>query len=1807
MDAETVDVEGWGISMPDPAPARLRWRWHPRRIASAALALLAVIAASGAAPAPAVAACANPVACENALPGDPPSDWQVNGIGDSSIQGFATSMSVNVGQTEHFKIKTPSTAYHIDILRLGYYGGDGARKIAANITPSATLPQTQPACNVNATTGLIDCGNWGVSASWTVPADAVSGVYIAHLVRDDPQDQGGDSQIPFVVRNDAGHSGIVVKTADAAWEAYNTYGGNSLYSCDPNVACPAGNPLGYKAAFAVSYNRPFDGALTADQGASYLYYAEYQMIRFLEENGYDVSYIADSDVDRNGSLLLNHKLFISSGHDEYWSGNERANVQAALANGVNLAFFSGNEMFWKTRFGPSEDGTNTPYRTLTSYKETHFNGPVDPQDPPTWTGSWGDPRFSPPADGGTPANALTGQEFLVNSGTADITVPYQYSKLRIWRNTAVAGLAAGQSRTLAPGTGTLGYEWDVDADNGFRPPGEIDLSSTTVSNVQPFLDYGSTTGTGTETHHLTLYRAPSGALVFGAGTVQWAWGLDNTNAWGYFTTDPSGNPPDPVVQQATVNVFADMGVQPSTLISGLKPATQSTNTTAPTSTITAPAGGASYSDGTQVTISGNASDAQGVVAGVEVSTNGGTTWHPATLTTADGPNVNWSYSWTAQGNPRTTIMSRAADDSGNIEPPSSGVTVNVSCPCSLWGSATPGGAPDSGDGNAVNVGMKFKSDQYGWITGLRFYKTAADTGTHVGSLWTAGGTLLASATFTNESASGWQQVSLSNPVLITPNTTYVVSYLAPNGHYAVATSYFYPAPSPGLPGGGTTDNPPLHAISNVSSANGLFTYGTSTAFPVSSFQASNYWVDALFSPAPVPGQVTNVSATAGKAQATVSWSAPSGGGPVTTYTITPYIGSTAQPSTTVTGSPPATTATVRNLVAGQSYTFTVTAANPNGSGPASGASNAVTPSPQTPPSAPGSVSASAATSSAVVSWSAPSDDGGSSISGYTITPYIGSSAQTQIQVSNPSATSATVTGLTNGTTYTFTVTANNGVGASPESAPSGAVTPENTIFDFATPTIADAGDPSSVTLGVEFKADLAGWITGVRFYKAAANTGTHVGDLWSTNGTLLASATFTNESAAGWQQVTFSNPVTISAGTTYVASYYAPNGHYSVTSTGLSVSVDHPPLHALANSTAPNGVFAYGGNLFPSASYNASNYYVDAMFQPMPLPGQATSVSATAGKAQATVSWSAPSSGGPVTTYTITPYLGSTAQPSTTVTGSPPVTTATVRNLTGGQSYTFTVTASNPNGSGPASIASNSVTPSAATAPTAPGGVTATAATSSAVVSWGAPSDDGGSSLTGYTITPYIGSSAQAPIQVSNPAATSATVAGLTNGSAYTFTVTAKNAVGASPASAASDAVTPNDTIFDFATPTIADAGDGNALSLGVAFKSDVPGSVTGVRFYKAAANTGTHVGSLWSANGAPLASATFTNETASGWEEVTFSNPVEIAPGTTYVASYYAPNGHYSVSPGGFSSAVDHPPLHALANSATPNGLFTYGGASTFPTDSWNASNYYVDPVFAPNPQASPPSSPSNVTASPATASAQVSWTAPTNDGGSPITGFTITPYVGSSAQTPIQVQSASATSATLSGLTNGTSYTFRVTANNSVGASQPSAPSVAVTPEDTIFDFSTPLTLDSGDTTAATLGVKFVANVSGFVRGIRFYKAPSNTGTHVGALWDSSGNLLASATFTDESSSGWQDVTFSNPVAVTAGTTYVASYFAPNGHYSVTSGGLASAVNNPPLQAVSNSTSPNGVYTYGSSSAFPDSTYNSANYWVDVLFSTS
>ncbi len=648
---------------------------------------------------------ANAIVAENCKAGNPSTEWDIDTSGDPSIQGFATDISVDRGDTVHFKIDTDATDYRIDLFRLGYYGGMGARKVTT-IEPSAALPQEQPDCLVDPETRLFDCGNWARSASWDVPEEAVSGIYFARLVREDSIVAAGEtleawphaygasghgrlgneleepraSHIYFVVRDDDSRADVLFQTSDTTWQAYNRYGGTSTYGSFDRAA-PA------ERAYKVSYNRPF--ANRDYRAVNLVFNAEYPMVRWLERNGYDVTYFTGVDTDRRGEKLVDHKLFLSVGHDEYWSPQQRQHVEAARDAGVHLAFFSGNEIFWKIRWERSIDESGTPYRTLVCYKETHDGRKIDPAGD-VWTGTWRDGRpFNP--EGAQPENALIGQIFTVNAWRYDpILVPAEYGRLRFWRHTDIASLDVGETAVLRGAN--LGHEWDEDVDNGFRPGGVMHLSATTVDNVSYIQDHGSVYRSGTATHHLTLYRHESGALVFGAGTVQWSWGLDahhdNETALpsriaggrsGRFGkrnrsvrvgVDLRGT--DPRVQQATVNLFADMGVRPATLQTGLVSGTPSMDERAPESSITWPGESGELSAGRHL-VRGTAFDTGGgVVSAVEVSVDGGESWHPAS------GRKDWSYEWNVSPGARaTTIRSRAVDDSGNLETPGPGVRLRV--------------------------------------------------------------------------------------------------------------------------------------------------------------------------------------------------------------------------------------------------------------------------------------------------------------------------------------------------------------------------------------------------------------------------------------------------------------------------------------------------------------------------------------------------------------------------------------------------------------------------------------------------------------------------------------------------------------------------------------------------------------------------------------------------------------------------------------------------------------------------------------------------------------------------------------------------------------------------------------------------------------------------------------------------------------------------------------------------------------------------------------------------------------------------
>ena len=1558
------------------------------------------------------AAATNPIATENALAGTD-ADWNPQVL-DSSIEGFATEYSVNAGDTIGFKIRTASTNYRILVYRLGWYQGKGARRVA-NLRPSVTLPQTQPNPSVDSVTGLVDCSNWAVSASWQVPTSAVSGIYVANFERLDSQ--GGRNRALFVVRNDGRISDILVKTSDTTYQAYNTWGGNSLY----------GGSAYWGRATKVSYNRPS----SIDELENDFFYGEHPLVRWLERNGFDVSYCGSVDIERKPTELTKHKVFVSSGHDEYWSGAMRASVEAARDAGVNIVFMSGNEVFWRIRWEP--DSAGTPYKTLVCYKETLANAKIDPS--PEWTGTWRDKRFSPPSNGGNPENALTGTLFRainpLDSADFALSVPSQYKSLRIWRNTNIATLAAGQSATLSPAT--IGYEWDTDVDNGVRPAGLIRMSETTNVAAQVLQDEGATYIQAPLTHYLAMYRAPSGALVWGTGTVQWAWGLDD-----YHTNRPDVPVPTDVrMQQATLNVLADMGSQPATRQSDLVAATKSTDAIAPVSVISAPADGASVAVGTVVTITGTAVDSGGgVVAGVEVSVDGGQTWHPATGTST------WSYAFMPMTVGSRTLRSRAVDDSCNLETPSPGRTLigtQRAMPCSIWDNTAVPVVAAANDATRLELGVKFRTNLNGFVKGIRFYKGQGNLGQHVGKLYRNDGTLLASAIFVNETSTGWQTVQFAAPVPVAAGVTHVASYLAPSGRYGADVGYFATA----------RQFDPLRALaSGEDGPNGVYAVGG--GFPRQTYGSTNYWVDIVF------------DTDDGLNPSVVDLSPASGVGSVDASTVV--------------------AATFSEWVDPTKILFQLAA---------QGGANVA-----------GTTSYDATTRTARFTPSAP--------------------------LAAPVTYTATVSGAVDGAgnpmagpvSWSFTTA------GLPGSVPT-------SIWTSATvPAVASINDPNAIEVGLRFTSSIDGLVTALRFYKGPANSGSHVGHLWTLAGSLLGTVTFAQESSQGWQQANFAQPIAISKNQIYVASYHLTNGGYSADAGGFATSgVTRGPLRALsAGEAGANGVFAYGAGGFPTSSWGNANYWVDLVFTTPPdlsPPVVANVVPAPALQAVGP--------GEPIV-----------------VTFDEPVDPASL-NLTlsasGGGVVASTLAWINPS--------TASLTPNA-------------------------PLAAGAKYDASVLATDLVGNRMRAP---------------------FVWSFTTAVAAGLTPA-----------TLWDTSTrPATDSVNDNGAVEVGVKFRSDIDGSIVAIRFYKGPGNTGAHTGRIWAANATLLGSVLVTGETATGWQQANFGSPIPIQAGLTYVASYFAPAGHYSATSGGLSTAVDRAPLHAMASAAVGgNGVYSYGTGS-FPNQTSGSANYFVDVVFA------DVAAPRVVNTSPASGAINV------DSATDIVIGFS-EPIAAGSAQVELRDSagalvsvgllqapgSATVTARPSAALAGGTSYTVSVLAAKDLAGNALAAPvSWAFTTIDprlfSLFGAAVPATAASGDSSLIEVGTKFRVTQPCALTSIRFYKGPGNTGTHVGTLWTASGQQLAQVTFTGESAGGWQSIALPAAVTLTVGTTYVVSYLAPVGQYSVNGGFFnAGPFTNGPIVGNANvAGDPNGVFAYGG--GFPTGSFNGSNYWVDVIVRTS
>jgi len=455
-------------------------------------------------------------------------DWQLsNPATNHEIEGYASLNSVNRGGQISFFVSTSDPSFTFEVFRMGWYGGAGARRMMAPIQLTGTKQITP---SPDPITGIVEC-QWSNPYILSVPYTAsdqtnwASGVYLARLTG---TTSGKQSFVLFVVRDDQRSSTYLFQLSVDTYQAYNNWGGKSLYSW---------NSTGLLSAVNVSFNRPYalgNQATSAFGVGAGEFLANmqpptetapagwaYNMVRFLEREGYDVDYITDVDAHENANLLLSHKALLVVGHSEYWSWQMRTNVTAARDARVGLGFFSSNTCYWQIRFAASAV-TGAADRTIVAYK----NAGTDPYSASPSTAYLTTTQWRlPPVN--LPEEALVGVMYITDHVNSDIVV----TNPSHWAYT-YTGLQSGGHLP-----GILGYE--VDAMQGNQPANTVGLAHETTTG-----------GIGSDT---TAYTAPSGATVFATGSFQWSWGLDDFNA-------PNVRPSviNPAVQQITRNVLAQL-------------------------------------------------------------------------------------------------------------------------------------------------------------------------------------------------------------------------------------------------------------------------------------------------------------------------------------------------------------------------------------------------------------------------------------------------------------------------------------------------------------------------------------------------------------------------------------------------------------------------------------------------------------------------------------------------------------------------------------------------------------------------------------------------------------------------------------------------------------------------------------------------------------------------------------------------------------------------------------------------------------------------------------------------------------------------------------------------------------------------------------------------------------------------------------------------------------------------------------------------------------------------------------------------
>jgi len=469
----------------------------------------------------------NIIVQENRKPGS--GDWQLPTAGNQAaddigmqIKGFVAKEDVEAGGTVDLRVTvTPAQIFTVDVYRLGYYQGWGARHVA-KLGPFHGIQQKP--CGTDPVTRMVSC-DWTNSANIRVGKDWVAGVYLAVFTNANKY----QSLVPFWVV-DHRRSDLLFLSSVNTYQAYNNF------PYDPPPSDPQGlpqtgrslyefNSAGGVPSVKVTFDRPYHSQYGA-VGDGFLFDFEIEMIAFLEHNGYDVSYAPDPVLDLNPGILLHHKAIVIGGHAEYWSEREYDAAIAARGHGVGLAFISANEIYWHIRYEKDKD--HVPHRVVVGYKDW---APDPNPDPSKRTIRW--------RDQGRPEQKLIGVQYPLDGNQNFGGQPFVTSDVNHWVF-ANSGFVSGVPVNVE----AVGYEID-NYDPTVGPP---DGTEYELLDGSPFYNFANVL----YTHNSSIYRGSGGNWVWATGSMCWSWTLEP----GGSTTGKSNVRPE--MQITTRNVLNRM-------------------------------------------------------------------------------------------------------------------------------------------------------------------------------------------------------------------------------------------------------------------------------------------------------------------------------------------------------------------------------------------------------------------------------------------------------------------------------------------------------------------------------------------------------------------------------------------------------------------------------------------------------------------------------------------------------------------------------------------------------------------------------------------------------------------------------------------------------------------------------------------------------------------------------------------------------------------------------------------------------------------------------------------------------------------------------------------------------------------------------------------------------------------------------------------------------------------------------------------------------------------------------------------------